>query len=473
MKKEILYCLLIFLSVRINAQQAFTNYGNLQVHNGGSVSGFGNFSNTSTGTFVNNGSMYVRGTLTNDQASMAAGTGTLYLNGTSSQTVNGSQVFRTYNLETNNAAGIVLNNSLSASGLHTFSSGLITTSVTPDYMMYEAGSSHTGSSDARHVNGWVKKTGNTAFTFPVGDGTYLRSIAISTLSASSEFNAHYYTPTPNPLNLASPLVQVKYNEYWQLNRVSGGTAQVTLNWDHSKVAMDNIPIADIVVAYYTGGNWTDDGGSASGNVTTTGSVTSNVINAFGSFTPGYRSFPVPLKLISFAAVRQPGKTLVKWETENEESVDHFEVQRSFDGINFTIAGSVAARNLASQQVYNFEDIISLQGIAYYRLRSVDIDGGFSYSKIVVVSEADFRSSSFAVLNPARSAITVFNKTGNDGTFGYNIYNPGGQLVAKGSVSMTVNGGAVLPLPSAVASGIYVLEIFNEQIRYVQKIAVEK
>ncbi|MBK8495520.1 MAG: hypothetical protein IPL50_11185 [Chitinophagaceae bacterium] len=66
---------------------------------------------------------------------MQAGTGTLYLNGTAAQIVSGSQVFKTYGLITNNAAGIILNNNLSAAGVHTFTAGLITTSATPNYMI--------------------------------------------------------------------------------------------------------------------------------------------------------------------------------------------------------------------------------------------------------------------------------------------------------------------------------------------------
>ncbi len=473
MKKIIPYCLLLLAAQEMSAQQAFTNMGNLQVHTGGSLAGFGNFTNNSTATLLNNGSIYLQGTVTNDQASMTAGTGTLYLNSTASQSVSGTQILKTYNLITNNNAGIVLNNSLSVAGAHTYTSGMITTSVTPDYMIYEAGSSYSGSSDARHVNGWVKKIGNTAFTFPVGDATYLRDVAVTALSATSEFNAHYYTPTFNYTSFNAPLLLVKNNEYWQLDRVSGGTAQVTLNWDHSKVTMDNIPLSYIVGAYYNGTAWTDIGGTASGNVTTTGSVTTNAVNVFGSFTLGYRSFPVPLKLLSFAATRQPGKTLVKWETENEESVSHFEVQRSFDGIHYTVAGTVTARNLPTLQRYTFDDVIALQGLAYYRLRSVDIDGAFRYSRVVVVSETDIKANSFAVINPVRNGITIFNKTGKDGVFDYNIYNQGGQLVAKGNVSMAANGGTILPLSAAIASGSYILEISGNEIRSVHKLIVEK
>jgi hypothetical protein len=146
---------------------------------------------------------------------MTVGTGTLFLNGSSAQSVNGTQVFKTYNLVTNNAAGITLNNNLSVTGVHTYTAGIITTSATPNYMIYEAGSSYTGSSDSRHVNGWVKKTGNTNFTFPVGNATYERSIALTNLTASGEFNVkHNFILTPSRYSLYNPLVYVDSAEHW-------------------------------------------------------------------------------------------------------------------------------------------------------------------------------------------------------------------------------------------------------------------
>jgi hypothetical protein len=404
---------------------------------------------------------------------MAAGTGTLYLNGSSAQAVNGSQTFKTNNLETNNSAGITLDNDLSVSGIHTFTSGLINSSSIPNYLVYEAGSSYTGDNDSRHVSGWVKKIGNTNFVFPVGDASYERVVGISNLSASSEINCKYNTPTGNTINLFSPLVKVKANEYWQMDKISGGTAQVTLNWDHSKVAMDNVLIIDILSSQYTAGNWTSTGGTASGNVTTTGTITSNALGSFGPLTLGYTSFPVPLKLLTFTAIRVPGTSFLKWVTENEQNVDRFDVQRSYDGGLFTTIGHVAARNRGSTEVYDLEDHSALNGIAYYRIKSIDIDAKFSYSGIAAVSEYDSGSAGFVVLNPARNVITILNRSGENGPFDYFLYNTAGQVLLKGNTDMEINGGAALPLPPHTPAGTYVLELSNEKMRFSQKILVER
>ncbi|HYC27910.1 MAG TPA: hypothetical protein VEB42_03825 [Chitinophagaceae bacterium] len=158
--KNLLPILLLLLCAAGKAQ--LKNSGNLQVYSGASMTSFGDITNS--GTLLNNGTVYLKGNLSNSQLSMSAGSGTLQFNGSSAQAVNGTQQFKTFNLITSNAAGITLNNNLSVSGTHTFSSGVITASA--NYLVYEAGSSYTGDNDSRHVNGWVKKFGTTNFAFP-------------------------------------------------------------------------------------------------------------------------------------------------------------------------------------------------------------------------------------------------------------------------------------------------------------------
>lgn len=473
MKKSfvLLYLLLVYES--IEAQTGIQNSGNLQVHSGGSLSSGLNFTNTNTAVLVNNGSIYLRNSLTNDEASMTAGSGTLYLNGSSAQSVNGSAIMRTNNLVSDNSSGITLNNDLSISGTHTYSNGLIHTSATPNYLIYESGSAHSGSTDSRHVTGWVKKIGNSDFNFPVGDNTYLRSVALSGITSVSEFNCHYYTPTQNIYNLFSPLVKVKGNEYWQIDKVSGGSANVTLNWDHAKVPVDNILLADIRVGHYTGGNWTDAGGSASGDVTTTGTVTSNAVSTFSPFTLAYVSFPIPIKLLSFTGWRKTGVTYLHWVTENEQDVSHFAVQRSFDGVSFTTIGNVTARNRGIKEIYSFDDLTGFTGVAYYRLSSIDNDGSYSYSKVIIVSETALTGSAFVVLNPIRSSITIFNRNAPAGMYAYSLFSSSGQMILKGDISLGSNAAGIIRLPVKIPYGIYTLQLVNEKVKFYQQVLVER
>jgi hypothetical protein len=269
-------------------------------------------------------------------------------------------------------------------------------------------------------------------------------------------------------------VQVNANEYWQIDEISGGSGQVTLNWDNSKVPFDNVLISEIRVGLYISGSWVSGGGSAAGNVTTTGYVTSFIGTSFSApMTFGYGADVIlPLKLISFTAERKTGISYLQWVTDNEKGADRFDIQRSYDGITFTTIGHTAARNSSRQEQYFYEDRTPLQGIAYYRIKPVDIDGKFSYTRIIAVTENQFSNNSFLVLNPAKSVITVFNKSGYDGPFDYRLFNAAGQLVLKGNVNMTINGSAVLPV-SSQSAGVYVLELSNNRTQFRKKILIEK
>ena len=51
-------------------------------------------------------------------------------------------------------------------------------------------------SEASHVQGLVKKSGDQNFTFPVGDGTSYRPIGISDLSTTSDITVEYLSIPP-------------------------------------------------------------------------------------------------------------------------------------------------------------------------------------------------------------------------------------------------------------------------------------
>jgi hypothetical protein len=471
MNKKILPALLIFLTGFANAQQTMTNFGNLQVHAGTSITGFGAFVNNSTGVLINNGDLYVRGSITNDQASMSAGSGILYLNGTTTQAVGGSQAFRTFRLVTNNTAGITLNNNLHIADVHTFTNGIITTSATPNYLVYEDGSSYTGSSDARHVNGWVKKVGSTNFSYPVGNGTYERRVTLANLTAPSEFNVIHRTTTPNYNSVLSPIFQADRYEYWEVNRVSGALALVTMNWDNSKISFPDYTLSELRASWYNGGAWTDQGGSASGSVYTTGQITSNTINSFGLFTIASVGWTLPMKFVSVTAKREQSDVLVQWQTAQEYNVDHFQIERSGANTDFRQIGTVSALNNGNGGQYAYADRTPLPGTASYRIKGLDKDGKITYSQIAMVGENG--NSFFRVLNnPASEAILLSASASYSGSYGYELFNNAGQLVQKGNINLGAYGVTRIPLGEKILAGVYVLHVRNESHRLTEKIVVK-
>ena len=471
MKKNSLLLLIVFACNLVMAQTAATNTGTLYITGSSDIFyAAGNFTNNSGSALSNNGQLYIKGNLSNSQSSMAIGTGTLYLNGSSAQAVNGSQPFNTWHLNTNNSSGITLNNSLSISGTHTFVNGVIATSATPNYLIYESGSSYSGDGDTKHVNGWVKKFGSSNFTFPVGNGTIERTAGITNLSASSEINGKYIQPTANIYNLQGPIVQVQDKEYWQIDKISGGTAQITLNWDNSRVPFPPTVVSDIRVANYTTSLWMNNGGTGSGNYLTTGTVTSNAVSTFGPFTFGFVSVPLPLSLISFTAQRKTNYTGITWTTAHEQNADHFTVERSNDAVRFYAVAQKTARNSGNIEVYSVNDYESINNIAYYRLKSVDSDGKEKLSSIVSVTATN--TSLLALLaNPVHDKLMLSANSQLNGVFNYSIHSIHGQLIQEGSLVIQNGGQYSITLNGIPEPGTYALEVSNGLQRFHYKIMI--
>lgn len=453
-------------------QTAVTNTGILYVSNSSDILYAGSdFTNNAGAALTNKGQFHVGGNLTNNEVGMAVGTGTLYLNGSLAQAVNGGQAFRTLNFVSNNASGITLNNNLNISGFHTFITGIIATSATPNYLVYEAGSSYMGDGDAAHVSGWVKKFGATNFVFPVGNGTVERTVAISNLSASSEFNARYLANTPNPNLMQIPLRSIDPYEYWPLTRTSGGTAQVTLNWDRSKVYFPNYILPDLAVAGWSGALWVDNGGTAVGNAATTGTITSNVVSTFNMFTFGSKSYVLPLSLTSFTANKKDNNVLVEWTTEKESNLGHFVVERSDNGTSFYAIGRVNGRNTGATESYLYTDNKPVQNIAYYRLRLIDLDGKESLSRIATVISSQGNDKLVLVNNPAHIKITLLATGTLSGEFNYQLILISGQVVKSGKLPIQNGGYYDINLDGNVKPGTYSLKLVDNKQAFYFKVLV--
>jgi hypothetical protein len=98
------------------------------------------------------------------------------------------------------------------------------------------------------------------------------------------------------------------------------------------------------------------------------------------------NFALPVELISFQA-RNMGKTnLLTWQTATEKNSSHYDIERSADGRSFGKIGNVKAYNQDNQS-YTFTDDTPLK-LGYYRLKMVDNDGSFTFSKIISIKKAE-------------------------------------------------------------------------------------
>ena len=307
------------------------------------------------------------------------------------------------NLTVNNSAGryttgVTLQQPIAVVTACTFTQGVITSSAT-NLLTFNAGSSAIGANNNPNpsfVHGPVMKKGNTDFEFPVGNtATGMIPIAISGLSASSDFQAEYKRIPASSLGpcTAPGLHHVSRCEYWQLDRTGAATANVTLYWNNFSncnfpVAIQNPNLATIYVAHFNGTSWNTYGRTGTTGNPGSGTVTWNSISTFSPFALGTTdpdNIPLKVKLGDIKAYQLGNNIKVEWSNLTESDVMNYEVERSGDGIEFTTVGLQLPRsNSNDRQDYSLLDYAPLSGSNFYRVRVLEQSGRITYSKIVKV-----------------------------------------------------------------------------------------
>jgi len=96
---------------------------------------------------------------------------------------------------------------------------------------------------------------------------------------------------------------------------------------------------------------------------------------------------LPVILTEFSAkARDKSSVIVQWKTTSEINSDYFIVEKSYNGQSFSEGPRVSSKGIGSLGApYFFTDLFPENGLNFYRLKMVDKDGQFAYSKVVSVT----------------------------------------------------------------------------------------
>ena len=284
------------------------------------------------------------------------------------------------NLTVNTTGTVTLGADLTVSGTLAFTSGYINSSAA-DPLILSSAATVSGASASSHVTGPVMKTGNTAFTFPIGNGIVYAPLTISAPALiTDQFTASYTRADANSIgtNLQAGLAIVSSTEYWNLQRNTGtSTVNTTLAWNSSSYVSN---LSDLRVARFNGTEWVPEGNISTTGNATQGTVTSSPVSGYGTFTLGSLSYGqnwLPVQLISFTSGCTDEGTRLEWSTASEYNNHHYEIYRSANAVEYDLAGTIpAVMNSTTRNSYNFRDNDQNNNLTYYKLRQVDIDGIF-------------------------------------------------------------------------------------------------
>jgi hypothetical protein len=324
-----------------------------------------------------------------------------------------------------------------------FVNGILTTN-SGTMLIFDNNASASNAGSTSHVNGPVRRlvanSGNTAFTFPVGNGSVYAPIGIFNFAQArvqDYFTAQYYQSNA-PYNHASKdntLDHVGSAEHWILDRgTNAGTTTtdvfVRLSFDETNRsgAVDNA--SQLRVTRWDGTKWVDHGraNGTGNNIAGTFSTSARLTN-FSPFTIGSSTSlnPLPVTLMEFNAIALEKQVKVSWSTMSEVNNDFFTVQKCLDGKSWSVIGIVnGAENAGQVSNYSFMDVNPVAGVQFYRLIQTDINGESSISNIITVNyrQAVMPSTVSVFPNPVvntvnldlgtaitGASITVFNHMG--------------------------------------------------------------
>jgi hypothetical protein len=323
---------------------------------------------------------------------------TITFDGNSNQTVPGLETYG--NLVISNSSHVTLAGNITVTTSLAMNSGKM--KAASRVVTLPLGASITGSSNAYICNGMLSRglaAGAGPYWFYVGDTTKGYSpVVLSNLSATSTFEVKYFpeyagnapSPGPYPVNIKEAILdKVTHLEYWMIDRVVGtGSAQVSLGWNVNS-GMSDIYLDRLRVSRWNGSQWTD-----LGTTTYTGDVSAGVLKTDGAvtnFSPFTFGSTVVNNFIPLAVSSLPDFTVqqkndhveVSWQSTERTAEAEFIIERSSDGRNFEVLGTISANNNSGGSVhYTFTDHYPLPCKAYYRLQQNNINGNTVFSKTV-------------------------------------------------------------------------------------------
>ncbi len=304
--------------------------------------------------------------------------------------------------------GVTLTNSTTVDGFLDLTAGKLRTSAAQLLSISAIGNISNYSSSS-FVGGPLKVTGHSGFTFPVGinaasppTGTIYAPIVMNyffgTTLPTESYTAEYIRGNPQTTlssNVEAPIDHISFVEYWSFQRTDAGTntptKQIVLEVNPESICYN---LNTLLVARYDGVQWKNLGQASNILVGFSpplvwGKLFSNTTtNVSGYYTlattDAYADNPLPIKLISFDAVKlSTSKAVINWELGATcSSATRFEIQRSLSDRNFSTIG--IANGSETSRTYTYIDNGLKNGINYYRLKIIDADGKISYSKVVAL-----------------------------------------------------------------------------------------
>ena len=175
---------------------------------------------------------------------------------------------------------------------------------------------------------------------------------------------------------------------------------------------------------------------------------------------------VPVKIISFTGLYNNGRIELKWEVSSEIGVQEYIIEYSINGTDFSSAGSVSAANVEG---YSFSHPVSGPYNYYYRLKMMDRDGRYEYSKTILIRNPDTEGGRKLFVIPSVIHNGVMNIHLDKNYNAVQLINLEGREVFKERIGGRT-GLIRLQVP-ALSAGQYVVRLIGDKEILTQRVLV--
>ncbi|MCS3797609.1 T9SS type A sorting domain-containing protein [Niastella sp. OAS944] len=184
---------------------------------------------------------------------------------------------------------------------------------------------------------------------------------------------------------------------------------------------------------------------------------------------GFNLSVLPVVFNGFFVTRNNNSIVLNWSTAQESNNSNYEIQRSFDGSNWSaIAIMMGAGNSTTVQQYNYTDKNMTAAVAYYRIKQVDIDGHYTFSTIKSIRSNETAAST-RIYASGNTVNIEFNKEVKN-PITVRIVNMSGQVVGQHTYQQAAYR-ITMNLNNSV-KGAYVVQLSdNEGWKEVKKIII--
>lgn len=319
----------------------------------------------------------------------------------------------------------------------------------------------------------IRNVAAVSVLFPIGTSTYTPALINNAAGTADAYQVRVFDGI-----LAAGTSGVSFgnsnhavNKTWLIEEaVAGGSnASVILQWNATdeNASYDR---TNSFISHYAPSSW-DDAASSAATTVSVGvySQTRTGLTSFSPYSVQEKLTLLPVRWLQVSATKKEQLVVLNWRVADDATNLQFEVERSTNGTDFLMVGTVKARGSEGIIDYSFVDNKLPGGMMWYRIKQVDKGGQFSYSKTLSVTNNTSPVNIQLFPIPFSEQLTVELYTAAAQASTITITDASGKLVKK-QILVLAAGRNSIQLPTAqFPHGWYIVHINSRDINYTCKI----